>query len=331
MAGNGGEENANLVETAIRLVRSEQVLALKDRIFEVANRGLSAVFSFTISADEGPKTIYNQDILDRPNQEIKIVEKGDSIEPFQKIEIDGETVIELNLDAFSQEGKREILDEIIPTEREQGRFLAHEQEQEFEVAEQARKNAKINEILEHFSTYLSRRQLKLLRRSQSIRIAWEREDRYTPPQTMQKWKNDLKQQFGDSANMVSNFCSSGYYDKGGILRHIMDDLSSEYDESEQVQKAYEELVLEHPFVTYVGKYDTPEKIKEMAKNRIQEYDAYKYSIPYIDIRAQGRDNRQTAEQALSRLEGEFTTLPVETLENDRELVYRINPADAISI
>jgi hypothetical protein len=328
MADSGEEENANLVETAIRLVRSEQVIAVKDRVFEVATRGFRAVFSHTISADEGPKTIYNQDILEHPEQEIKIVEKGESVEPFQEIEVDGETVIELNLDAFSEEGKREILDEIIPTEADQGRFLKHEQEQEFEVAEQARKDEKTNEILDYFSSYLSSHQLKLLRRSQSIRIAWEREDRYTPRRTMRKWKNDLKQQFGDSANIVSNFCSSGYYDEGGVLRHIMEDLSSEYENPEQIQEEYEEIVLEHPFVVYVGRYDTPERVKEQARTRISEYDSHAYTIPYIDIRAQGRDNRQTAEQALERLEGEFATLPVETIEDDRELVYRIDPENA---
>ena len=185
MAESGEEENANLVGTAIQLVRSEQVLAVKDQIFEVASRSFRAVFSFTISTDKGPKTIYNQDLLEHPEQEIKIVEKGNTVEPFQKIETDGETVIELNLDAFSEEGKREIIDEVIPTEREQGRFLKHEQEKEFEVAEQARKDEKTNEILEYFSSYLSTHQLKLLRRSQSIRIAWEREDRYTPRQTTQ--------------------------------------------------------------------------------------------------------------------------------------------------
>jgi hypothetical protein len=328
MADSGEEENEKLIETAIGLVRSEQVIAVKDRVFEVATRGFSAVFSHTISIEEGPKTIYNQDILEHPEQEIKIVEKGESVEPFQEIEVDGETVIELNLDAFSEEGKRELLDEIIPTEADQGRFFKHEQEQEFEIAEEARKDEKTNEILEYFSSYLSSRQLKLLRRSQSIRIAWEREDRYTPRRTIQKWKNDLKQQFGDSANIVSNFCSSGYYDEGGVLRHIMDDISSEYEDPEQIQGEYEEIVLEHPFVVYVGRYDTPERVKEQARKRISEYDSHIYTIPYIDIRAQGRDNRQTAKQALERLEGEFATLPVETIEDDRELVYRIDPKSA---
>jgi len=325
MADNPEEDNANLVETAIRLVRSEQVIAIKNRVFKVAKRGFRAVFSHTISSDEGPETIYNQDILEHPEQEIKLVEKGESVEPFQEIEVDGETIIELNLDAFSEKGQRKILDEILPTERDQGRFLKHEQEQEFEVAEQARKDEKTNEILDYFASYLSSRQLKLLRRSQSIRIAWEREDRYTPRRTMQKWKNDLKNRFGDSANIVSNFCSSGYYDEGGILRYIMDDLSSEYENIEQIQDEYEDIVLEHPFVVYVGKYDTPEQVKEQARRRISEYDSHVYTIPYIDIRAQGYDNRQTAEQALNRLEEEFSTFPVETIERDRESIYRINP------
>jgi hypothetical protein len=323
-----GGEDAELVETAIRLIRSEQVVAVKDRVFEVAKRGFKAVFSFTISDDEEPKTIYNQDILQHPDQEIKIVEKGESVEPFQRIEVDGEAVIELNLDAYSEEGKREILDEIIPTEREQERFLTHEQEQEFEVAEEARKDEKTKEIIDFFTPYLSSPQLKLLRRCQSIRIAWERDDQYTSSRTMRKWKNDLKQQFGDSANTVSNFCSSGYYDEGGLLRHIIDDLSSEYDDVNQIQEKYEEIVSDNPFVVYVGKYDSSERIKEQAKDRMIDYDSHKFTVPHIDIRAQGYDNRQTAEQALDRLEEEFKLLPVEPIEDDRELVYRVNPEGA---
>lgn len=69
-------------------------------------------------------------------------------------------------------------------------------------------------------------------------------------------------------------------------------------------------------------------MKEHARKRISEYDSHVYTIPYIDIRAQGRDNRQTAEQALERLEGDFATLPIETIEDDRELVYRIDPESA---
>jgi hypothetical protein len=108
----------------------------------------------------------------------------------------------------------------------------------------------------------------------------------------------------------------------------MNDLSSEYEDPEQIKQEYEEIVLEHPFVVYVGRYDTPERVKEQVRKRISAYDSHVYTIPYIDIRAQGRGNRQTAEQALERLEGEFATISVETIEDDRELVYRIDPKSA---
>jgi hypothetical protein len=108
----------------------------------------------------------------------------------------------------------------------------------------------------------------------------------------------------------------------------MDDLDSEYDDADQIQKEYEDIVLNHPFVIYVRKYGTPEKSKKQTRDRIIEYNSHVYSIPYIDVRAQGRDTKQTAEQALNRLEEGFETLPVETIEGDRELVYRIDPKNA---
>ncbi|MXR20027.1 hypothetical protein [Halobacterium bonnevillei] len=324
----GGDENADLVKTAIRLIRSEEVVALKDRVFRVVERGISAVFSLTTSDDDGTRTTYNQDILELPDQEVKIVEKGEGVEPLQQVEEEGETVVELNLDAFTEEGKREILDEVVPTEQSQGRLLKHEQEREFEVADEARRDDRTKEIIEFFSEYLSKPQLKLLRRSQSIRIAWERDDRYTPPETMREWKSELEDQFGETANLVTNFCSSGYYDQGGILRHILDEVASNKDSDEEIQDTYTDIVLEHPFVVYVGRYDTAEKIKCQAKTRVQEYDSNEYSIPYIDVRAQGRNNKKTAKQALNRLNEEFNTLPVEQIEGERELVYRIDPENA---
>lgn len=122
MPDSGEEDNANLVETAIRLVRSEQVIAVRDRVFEVATRGFMSVLSHTISIDVGPNTIYNQDMIEHPEQEIKIVEKGEGGEPFLEIAVDGEIVIKLNLEVFNEEGKREILDELIPTDLDQGAF-----------------------------------------------------------------------------------------------------------------------------------------------------------------------------------------------------------------
>ena len=108
----------------------------------------------------------------------------------------------------------------------------------------------------------------------------------------------------------------------------MDDVSAEYDEPERIQDKYDEIVLEHPFVVYVGRYDTPERVKSQARTRILGHDSYVYEIPYVDIRAQGYDNRQIAEQAIDNLEEEFTTLPIETIEDDRELVFRIDPTNA---
>lgn len=327
----GGDDPAgdedDIVGTAINIIRSEAVLSVKDRVFGVFSETTSTVFARVTSREDNRQVEeFNLEILEDPNQEVKLVEKGDEIAPFRSVETEDGTIIELNLDAFEKEDRDRILSKLVDTYEEQGRFLTHEQELEFEVVEEANHSERNKEILDHFDDYLSHTQYQLLRRSLSIRTAWEMDDVYVSSEKINSWKRDLRRKFGESASTVANFCSSGYYDEDGVLREIMAEVAAEFDDDYQIEDMYDQIIAEEPFVVYVGREDDAWGRSVALRNKLKKYDSYSYSIPFVDLRAQGYHNKETATKAMEILQDDLQKIEYEELHPERELVYRIDPS-----
>lgn len=317
----------DIVETAINIILSDDVLAVKDRAFGFFRETTSTVFS-KVTSEESSQQVekYNLEILEDPHQEVKLVEKGDETSPFRSVETEDGTIVELNLDAFKEADRDRILNKLVPTYEEQGRFLTHEQELEFQVVEKANKNERNKEILNHFEKYLSEPQYQLLRRSLSIRTAWEMDDVYIPSEKINKWKQDLRRKFGESANTVANFCSSGYYDEGGIMREIMAEVATEFEDSYQIEETYDQIIEDEPFVVYVGKGDGAWERSIELRNKLKNHDNYSYTIPFVDLRARGYHNKETASEAMEILRQDLSEVEYEELHPEKELVYRIDPS-----
>jgi hypothetical protein len=327
----GGDDSSDveddIVGTAINIIRSEAVLSVKDRVFGVFRETTSTVFSKVTSREDRQQVEeYNLEILEDPDQEIKVVEKGDETSPFRSVETEAGTIIELNLDAFQGAERDKILSKLVDTYEEQGRLLTHEQELEFEVVEEANQSAKNKEILNHFEEYLSPTQYKVLRRSLSIRTAWEMDDVYVPSEDIRKWKRDLRRKFGESASTVANFCSSGYYDKDGVLREIMSEVAEEFDEERRIEDVYDQIISDEPFVVYVGEGNDAWGRSVALRNKLKKYDTYPYSIPFVDLRAQGYQNKENAARAMEILRQDLSKIQYEELHPEYELVYRIDPS-----
>jgi len=121
------------------------------------------------------------------------------------------------------------------------------------VAKEGITDEEIDKTIKHFDDYLSSRQLQLIRRSLSIRKAWESEETYTTQDEMYKWKRDLNKEF-DYGSTVLNLCSSEYYDESGLMRDIIEDIAVDADGKTEIQEIYRQVLKETPFVVYVGKY-----------------------------------------------------------------------------
>lgn len=217
-----GDDGADLLETFRGILFSDDVVEIRDRVYRIVHRGREAAFSFIRDDDE---VDFNWDYLKREEAEIRIVEKGPDEPPFNKIEIDDREVIELNYSVLDEDHQREFVSFIESAFEEQGRFLTHEQEIEFNVAEGARGDPSIEEILEFFD-FLPEGDLRLLRRGLSIRRTWEDESIYVEREQMEAWKQDLDNKFGSHGSTVANYCSSGYYDLDSVIPAIMEDMLS---------------------------------------------------------------------------------------------------------
>lgn len=328
----GGDDDrsdveGDIVETAINIIRSEEMVAAKNRVFGFFHERASTVFSkVTSGKDDRRIEEFNLEMLQGEDREVKLVEKGPEISPFRSVDTEDGSVIELNLDAFEEADRERILSKILYTYEDQGRLLAHEQELEFKVIEEANHDARNTEILEHFGEFLSESQLRLLRRSLSIRTAWEMNDVYVSNDKINRWKRDLREKFGESANTVANFCSSGYYDRDGILREIMSDVAEQYDQESKIQDAYDQIVEDEPFVVYVGHMDDAWERSVALRNKLRTHDTYSYSVPFVDLRAQGYENRQIAKEAIETVREDLSKFEYRELHPDNELVYRIDTA-----
>jgi hypothetical protein len=322
-----GESTDELISTAIGILKAEQVVRYSEYAVKFIRDGVGGVFS-RFSSDRGAEDIveFNEDLLLREDQEIRIVRVGENVQPFIEKEEPHGSVVQLNLDAFAEEQQDEILSDVVAVEEDQGRILSPEMEQAFQMAEETRKDPVAKEILSHFSPYLSDPQLTLLRRSLIIRRSWESEG-HTPKEQMRKWRGDLREKFGEKALTVTNFCSSGYYDEDGVLRQVMAEVDAAYEREYEVQDEYEEIVAEHPFVVYVGgEHPKAWEVKTDVRQRLREYDTYEYTIPFVELRGLGHENREIVKQVNGWLVNEYPALDPGKVYAGGEVIYRYHPS-----
>lgn len=319
--GKGGNDD-DLLKTFVGILKSDDVVSLTEQVYKFVRRGRNAALTFF--PNDRVEKKYNLDVLEDSDAVIRLVEKGPEEPPFRKIEVNDEDIIELNLTILGEKELQKVIDKIEPTFEEQGRLLTHEQELGYNVAENAKNDPKIAEILSIFD-FLESRDKQLLRRGLSIRKAWEDDSTYIPRDQMEDWKDDLERKFGEHGSTVANFCSSGYFDPDNIMQKIMGEIRQEYTETGKVRSLYHNVLENEPFVVYVGKYDNPWPTSMEVREKLNQYDSFPYEIPYVDLRAQGYRNMRVAEQAIEHLREEIPDTAIQTQHSDKEFVFRINP------
>ena len=307
--------------TFLRILKSDDVVTLKEKVFEFVRRGRDTGLLFASGEEKEIK--YNLDVLEDPDAEIRVVEKGPEEPPFRKIAVDDDEIIELNYTVLNEEERKKIVAKIEQAFENQGRFLTHEQEIGYNVAEGAKDDPSIGDILEYFD-FLHDRDKQLLRRGLSIRRAWEDDSIYVQRDQMEEWKGDLVDEFGGHGSTVANFCSSQYYDPGNVMQRIMGQVLKEY-EVDKARSLYDNILDNEPFVVYVGRYDNAWRTSVDVREKLKQHDSYVYEVPFVDLRAQGYRNMRVAEQAIEHLRDEVPDTAIDTLHSDVEFVFRIDP------
>jgi hypothetical protein len=254
----------------------------------------------------------------------QIVRKGEDYPKFNTKEGEETNFVELNIDAWKDESREDVIRQLGPLFHEQEGIFLPETNKYKIISESGITDARINEIIDFFSNYLSDGQTTLLRRCLSIRQDWERDDAYISYEEMDSMKYDLSQDF-NHAFTVSNLVTSGYYDKDGYFRDIFESLEdSAIDESEYM-RIYYEILEERPFFVFVGASDQPPDVVSEIKSKLTKYTSYPIQIEFVDALAVGTRAREVLEKSILEFQRDTDCVTMLVEVDNPSTRYRIYP------
>lgn len=250
---------------------------------------------------------------------------GEDTEKVRIEKIDGQKTAILNLDRLPEADVEVIADYYFG----EGGLFGPDTWEDISLMDAALSDEEFQEIVGYFEDYLVENDIKLLKRCLSIRQDWEGPE-YTSKKEMYERRNELskEQNFGEDALIVSNLCSSGYYDETGYIRTLFERVNEgSIEEENPHQRLYNLILAEEPFTIFVSPSDRPHKVTDEIIDKLEASDYYMISFDFVDARAQGGQNRDTLEKAVINLHLSSNLLKYKVEVNERETVYRFNPDD----
>lgn len=260
--------------------------------------------------------------IEQDNTNITIVDTGDghSLKGVSEDE-DGVKVLEVDFESLSEQERTRLVD---AAWTETGELFVDESREDKEAIERASKDDRIQNTLDFFRPRLEDRHFGMLRAALYLRDAWEGERQHLERGEMRERKRDIAERFGDEAWAVCNLSTAGYFDEGGYVRQLFNDLqSAENTDEREYQKLFEEVVNNQPFTVFVGVSDTIPAIKGDVKQRMRQKQQYRVDFDFIDVRGIGDRNRDKITRAVGQLEKEADEFEHETISTNPDMVERI--------
>jgi len=271
--------------------------------------------------DTVQEAIGDADIDDAQPQ---IVRKGEDYPKFKIQEREDRNIVELNIDAWDEGSRDEVIRQLEPLFHEQEGIFLPETNKYKIISESGVTNDRINETVEFFDEYLSDQQTKLLRRCLSIRQDWERDDIHISKSEMDSLKYDLSQEF-DYAFTVANLASSGYYDQDGYFREVFNNLDDSGVSESEYMRIYCELLEEKPFFVFVGESAMPSDISKDIKNKLSKHNTYPVSVEFVDALAVGGRAREILEKAALETQRDIDCVTILIEVDYNTTCYRFYP------
>ena len=268
--------------------------------------------------------------------ELRIVERGSERSLLNLKE--KEDLLELNLDALGGEDRQSLIDGIVDTFESQYRLFEGEPNRVRKATSAALSDDAIQDAVDFFDNYLSGPDLTLIERSLSINQAWE--VRRFGRDAMDDYKHDIAVDYTektagtehDDAYTAIHMAGSGYFDEGGYAREVFSEVEENYsDKVVDYGSVFHDIISESPFLVTVGqKSDVSNTVGDIEK-RIKENDGYRFSVEFVDARAQGGYNRSILEEAVLEFQREVDTVNYDCTVMLGETVYRIFPGSVTGI
>lgn len=164
----------------------------------------------------------------------------------------------------------------------------------------------------------------MLKAALYLRRTWEGEERQLSRSEMRERKREIAERFGTEAPVVCNLATAGYFDEGGYIHELFEDLRSQDDTDERdFVELFDEIVNNQPFTVFVGGYDKVHAVREKVKHRMRQKKQYGVDFSFIDVRGIGEDNREKIRKVIEGLEEEADEFRSETISEQPDMVERI--------
>ncbi len=118
---------------------------------------------------------------------------------------------------------------------------------------------------------------------------------------IQKFKQQIRNRFGERGNTISNLYSAGYFDR--LIFPLYDEMSKSSDfNPESFRTTFDKLVRDFPLAVFIHRLMQVSEIKEKIINRVETNK--RYGVKKAHIHGIGRINCGNIKQAIKELEDE---------------------------
>jgi|GEM_PF-3845691 len=237
--------------------------------------------------------------------------------------------IELNLEALDSEQEEAVKSEIYSEWEQEGEILRDSARTDKEDIEEASEDERIQETLEYFDPLISDRHIDILEANLYLRKQWE-SDRHIPSNVLLRRRDDIAEKYGEEAYYIGDLAQAGYFDEGRYLRSLNEQMKEKGDYKEgEFREVFEEIVEHQPFTVFVSSSENVSQIVGKIQNKVDNYEKYAVDVSFIDIRGIGYKNRGKVKQAIERLGKLYSNFDADLLNEEPEIVVRIDPDSVV--
>lgn len=229
--------------------------------------------------------------------------------------------VTIDFEYLSRQEQSRLINE---TWEDQGEFILEDSIKDKKAIERASEDDQIQSTLAYYDGKLGDRYFGMLKAALFLRRIWQGDKYELNRNEMRKRKRDIAERFGDEAHVVCNLATAGYFDEGGYIRTLFEDLelNTDVDELDYIE-LFEEVVNNQPFTVFVGAHEDVHLINQRIKKRIRQKQQYGVEYDFIDIRGIGDLNREKIQQVVEELYDEADEFRSETISVQPDMVERI--------
>ncbi|MFB6215705.1 MAG: hypothetical protein ABEJ72_01870 [Candidatus Aenigmatarchaeota archaeon] len=256
--------------------------------------------------------------IDIASKTVNIKSDGES-DPIS-LSDDGETV-HVDVGSVQDEETREkVMEAVFEGYQEEEEILRNTVKEDRDSIKEDASKDRIEETLEFFRPKIPDRHLNALEAALYLREAWERDE------PIDKKKQDIVEKYGPEGRSIANLCTAGYFDEGGYLRQLYQEMKESEDWKEgNYQEEFVEIVKNEPFSVFVSWTHGKEQVKSKIVNKLLKYKKYGVDVKFIDVRGIGEENKEKIQDAMESLEEQVDNIEYDDGRDEGQYRVRINP------